>query len=466
MVKIGRYCLSATLPCLLVGLVWFELQPEKESIESSATVRLRGAELGEWTQDLDAARKLALKENKYLLINFTGSDWCGWCRLMDEHVFSQPGWKSFAKKNLALVFIDFPREKALVPEKYRSRNKELKERYGVRGYPTFIICGPDGHLAGELGAIKSGTEYNFITNVTAVFVEDRLPEYVTESELAEYREAQREKATWEATNAQVQARFREEYAVPRQKAVDEIDRLKLEILRKGAAVWRTRQTTNERAKDAEIVFADSGRGVQLSGAAFGRWTADFEAAKTLARASGKDLLLAFVGPGWCKWGDDMEREVFNTEEWMSFAKEHFVLVYLDCPDEKSESRLPESVLEQNAALYKRYGLPGCPYFLLTDAEGCRYDAFGATSGITPQEQISALELLLARKNLKEYVSEDDYNSYTNAVEREHAISRNWRKAYDEFIEEMDRHVKLFEPIAEKRNRIFEKGLKVYLESEK
>ena len=44
-------------------------------------------ELGEWTQDVEAAQELARKENKYTLLNFTGSDWCGWCKLMDEHVF-------------------------------------------------------------------------------------------------------------------------------------------------------------------------------------------------------------------------------------------------------------------------------------------------------------------------------------------------------------------------------------------
>lgn len=428
----------------------------------AAPVRTRGAELGEWTQDIDAARELAKKENKYLFVNFTGSDWCGWCQLMDEHVFTRPGWKEFAAKHLALAFIDSPRDQNLVPEEYRSRNRKLRKQYGVRGYPTFIILGPDGHLAGELGAIRSGTEYNFVTNVTAVLVEDRLPRYVSAAELAEYRVAQAEKAEWEATNQFVQAQFREKYAVPRQKAIDEIDRVKLEVLRLGAAKLRQLQTPNESAENAEIVFADSGRGVMLEGAAFGRWTADFEAAKALAKRSGKDMIVAFVGPGWCKWGDDMEREVFNTAEWMNFAKEHFVLVYVDCPDEKSEGRLPEAVLEKNAALYKRYALPGCPYFLLTDADGNRYDAFGATSGITPAQQIEAVEMLMARKNLKSLVSEEDYDRYAAAVAREKEVSAAWRKAYDEFIEEMDRQVKAFEPIAEKRNRIFQKGMDAYL----
>lgn len=421
----------------------------------------QSATLGVWTQDLDAARELAKRENKYLFINFTGSDWCGWCKLMDEHVFSQPGWKEFAEKNLALAFIDFPRDKSLVPEGYRARNRQLKEQYGVRGYPTFIVCGPDGHLAGELGAIKSGTEYTFVTNVIAVLVEDRLPRYVSEEELEEYRIAQAEKAEWEATNALVQANFKRDYAVPRQQAVEEIDRVKLEILKKGAVVMRERMTANERAKDAEIVFAEGGSGVMTNGAAFGRWTADFEAAKALAKESGKDMILAFVGPGWCKWGDDMERDVFNTAEWMNFAKEHFVLVYIDCPDEKGESRLPEAILEQNAALYKHYALPGCPFFLLTDAEGKRYDAFGATTGISPAEQVEAVELLLARKDLKNLVSDEDFSTYEAALAREKEVSAAWRKAYDEFIEEMDRQVKLFEPIAEKRNRIFKKGMEAY-----
>lgn len=59
-------------------------------------VQLEGAKVGEWTMDFDAAVKLAGEKNLPLILNFTGSDWCGWCKLMDESVFSKREWQKFA----------------------------------------------------------------------------------------------------------------------------------------------------------------------------------------------------------------------------------------------------------------------------------------------------------------------------------------------------------------------------------
>ena len=65
------------------------------------------------------------------MLNFTGSDWCGWCKLMDKEVFAKDEWKTFAAENVVLVTLDFPKDKSIVPEKYVARNKELQE--AVRG---------------------------------------------------------------------------------------------------------------------------------------------------------------------------------------------------------------------------------------------------------------------------------------------------------------------------------------------
>ena len=66
-----------------------------------------GAETGKRTQDYEAALKLAKDKELPILINFTGSDWCGWCKLMDKNVFAQDVWKEYAAKNVVLVTIDF-----------------------------------------------------------------------------------------------------------------------------------------------------------------------------------------------------------------------------------------------------------------------------------------------------------------------------------------------------------------------
>ncbi|MBL50064.1 MAG: thioredoxin, partial [Roseibacillus sp.] len=70
-------------------------------------VELEGAKVGVWTMDFDAAVKLAGEKKLPLMLNFTGSDWCGWCKLMDKEVFAEEVWKTYAKENVLLVTLDF-----------------------------------------------------------------------------------------------------------------------------------------------------------------------------------------------------------------------------------------------------------------------------------------------------------------------------------------------------------------------
>lgn len=126
-------------------------------------VALEGAETGKWTMDFAAAKKLAAEKELPLLLNFTGSDWCFWCKLMDENVFAKDDWKEFAAENVVLVTLDFPKDKSIVPEKYVERNEELKSKFGVRGYPTYVILDSDAETKiGQLGAGREKTPSMFI----------------------------------------------------------------------------------------------------------------------------------------------------------------------------------------------------------------------------------------------------------------------------------------------------------------
>src|SRR6266581_5344317 len=69
------------------------------------------AHAAEWLTDVPAAQEQAAAENKLVLLNFTGSDWCGWCMKLKAEVFSQPEFEDYANKNLVLVEIDFPKRK-------------------------------------------------------------------------------------------------------------------------------------------------------------------------------------------------------------------------------------------------------------------------------------------------------------------------------------------------------------------
>ncbi len=125
-----------------------------------------GAEVGKWTMDFDAATKLASEKKLPILLNFTGSDWCGWCKLMDEAVYSKKEWQSYAAKNLLLVTIDFPQDQGIVPEKYAARNGRLQEQFKVEGYPTYVLIDSDGKTEiGRLGAGQDKTPESFISEV-------------------------------------------------------------------------------------------------------------------------------------------------------------------------------------------------------------------------------------------------------------------------------------------------------------
>lgn len=131
----------------------------------------QGIKTGEWTMDYDAALKFAGENKLPVMLNFTGSDWCSWCKLMQQSVFSQVEWKQYAQNRMVLVTVDFPRDKSIVPVEYQVRNQQLQQTYGVQGYPTYIILDSDGKtILGKLGAGRDKTPQSFIREVEDVLM--------------------------------------------------------------------------------------------------------------------------------------------------------------------------------------------------------------------------------------------------------------------------------------------------------
>jgi protein disulfide-isomerase len=92
----------------------------------------------EWTTDYPAALDKARSQNKLVLLNFTGSDWCPYCKLLDQEVFAQPAFKAYAGKLFVLVTVDFPDGKTL-PEPLQMQNDSLRQMFQVDGFPTLIV---------------------------------------------------------------------------------------------------------------------------------------------------------------------------------------------------------------------------------------------------------------------------------------------------------------------------------------
>jgi len=103
---------------------------------------LAQAEFG-WLNDYKKAQQEAKANNKFLLLDFTGSDWCFWCKKFDAEILSQAQFKDFARENLVLLEIDFPRAKSQSPE-IKKQNEELAQQYQIMGFPTIVVLSADG----------------------------------------------------------------------------------------------------------------------------------------------------------------------------------------------------------------------------------------------------------------------------------------------------------------------------------
>ncbi len=105
--------------------------------------------------DLPKAEAKAKTENKLVMMDFTGSDWCYWCKKLDKEVFSTSEFTQYAEKNLVPVQVDFPHNKPQSAE-LKKANQELQKKYKIEGYPTVIVLDKDGKNLGELGYEEGG----------------------------------------------------------------------------------------------------------------------------------------------------------------------------------------------------------------------------------------------------------------------------------------------------------------------
>ena len=125
-----------------------------------ASLMLGGALLssaGLWTENFDEALAQAKETGKYVLVDFSGSDWCGWCKRLDKEVFGQKEFQDYAAQNLLCVLIDFPRQKPQSKEQ-KEANQALADKFAVQGFPTILLFSPQGDVAATTGYEPGGAE--------------------------------------------------------------------------------------------------------------------------------------------------------------------------------------------------------------------------------------------------------------------------------------------------------------------
>lgn len=109
----------------------------------------------QWYTNYEQALSAARSQNKPLVLFFTGSDWCGWCKKIDQEIFQTSDFSNEIGNNFIFVEVDFPMNKQL-PANEQSQNGMLKQQFNVTGYPTIIVLDSNGNFIAETGYRPGG----------------------------------------------------------------------------------------------------------------------------------------------------------------------------------------------------------------------------------------------------------------------------------------------------------------------
>lgn len=126
-----------------------------------ASVTATAAELSKsvpsgWGEDFAAAQKAAAAGDKFILIAFSGSDWCPWCVKMEKDVYATKAFVDGAKKNFELVMVDSPQDASILSPLAKKQNPELLKKYRIRGFPCSVLVHPDGTEARRFEGYQRG----------------------------------------------------------------------------------------------------------------------------------------------------------------------------------------------------------------------------------------------------------------------------------------------------------------------
>ncbi len=124
----------------------------------------------DWSSSFETAKAAAVKEHKYILLNFSGSDWCGPCIRLHKEIFESETFSGFAHNNLVMLNADFPRQKKNQLEKsIQKQNEQLAERYNDKGiFPLTLLLDADGKTIKTWEGLPKESPEEFINEVKTI----------------------------------------------------------------------------------------------------------------------------------------------------------------------------------------------------------------------------------------------------------------------------------------------------------
>lgn len=102
----------------------------------------------EWLTDMDTAKAEAKATGKAILVDFTGSDWCGWCVRLRSMILDSPAFQDYARDKFVFMEVDMPRNVKKIGEKQHAINKAIANHYNVNIYPTILVLNHEGDVMG------------------------------------------------------------------------------------------------------------------------------------------------------------------------------------------------------------------------------------------------------------------------------------------------------------------------------
>ena len=215
-----------------------------------------------WLTNFEEAKKVAIKEGKPMLLDFTGSDWCPPCKALHKNVFSTEEFAKEAAGKYVLVELDFPRTKQLAPE-LKAQNSELQKKYAITGYPTVLLVdAKTGEVFGRSVGFGGGNARQFLDKMAAF---KNTPEgksaFVADEKKAEEARA-KATAVRSAATAKIKSAVEAKDFEAASKAIDEVPGASkcMAALNKVSASQKIDPANKERALKYmdEAIAADNG----------------------------------------------------------------------------------------------------------------------------------------------------------------------------------------------------------------
>ena len=121
----------------------------------------------QWLADFTSAKTEAKNEKKHIIVNFSGSDWCGPCIRMHKEIFDTEDFTAYAKENLVLVRADFPRlKKNQLPAEQLKKNNDLAIKYNPDGdFPLTVLLDADGKVIKEWKGYQNVSPKDFVEQI-------------------------------------------------------------------------------------------------------------------------------------------------------------------------------------------------------------------------------------------------------------------------------------------------------------